>query len=446
MVKLRRVILAFIFVLLAMSIGASVQAQSPRIDVLVVKGTVNPVLVDYIERGIENAEDTGAEAVIIQMDTPGGLDDSTRKIIQSIVNSRVPVVVYVAPSGARAASAGLYILQSAHVAAMSPNTATGAATPISLGEGGEAEISEELQAKIINDSAAYMRSLAEEHGRNADWAEKAVREAVSVTEQEALELNVIDVVAPNLERLIQQLDGRQVKMLGDTTITMETTGAVINEVGMKAVESFLYAIADPNIAYLLLSIASLGIMVEIFNPGLIFPGIIGAISGILAFYSLGQLNVNVAGILLIVLAFGLFIGEVLTTTFGLFTMGGLVSLVAGSLILFQGASPVFRINPWLIAGVAIVVTAAAAFIVQRAITAHRRQAKTGREELLGKTATVRVPLSPEGTVFYKGERWAARSESGDIKKGEQVVIDRVDGLMLYVSKLQANEQQVNNSR
>jgi membrane-bound serine protease (ClpP class) len=439
MVKIRRIILAFIIVLLAISIGASVQAQNPRIDVLTVKGTINPVLVDYIQRGIENAEDTGAEAIIIQMDTPGGLDDSTRKIIQHIVSSRVPVVVYVAPSGARAASAGLYILQSANVAAMSPNTATGAATPISLGEGGEAQISEELQAKIINDSAAYMRSLAESHGRNADWAEKAVREAVSVTEQEALELNVIDIVAPNLENLVQQLDGRQVNMLGDVTITLETAGAVINQVEMRTIEKFLYTIADPNIAYLLLSIASLGIMVEIFNPGLIFPGIIGAISGILAFYSLGQLPVHIAGILLIVLAFGLFVGEVLTTTFGLFTMGGLASLIAGSLILFQGAAPVFRINPWLIAVVVILITAVAAFVVQRAITAHRRQAKTGREELIGKLATVKVTLNPEGTVFYKGERWAAHSDEGEIKQGEQVVIDKVDGLLLYVSRVHTDK-------
>lgn len=445
MINIRRLVLALVIVLLAISIGSSIYSQNPKIDVLTVKGTVNPVLVDYIERGIEDAEDTGAEALIIRMDTPGGLDTATREIIQHIVNSRVPVVIYVSPSGARAASAGFYILQSAHVAAMSPNTATGAATPISLGEGGEAEISDELQAKIINDSAAYIRSLAGSHGRNADWAERAVREGVSVTEQEALDLNVIDVIAPTLDSLVQQLDGWQVTMLGDTTVTLHTAGAVINEVGMKTIERFLYTIADPNIAYLLLSIASLGIMVEIFNPGLIFPGIIGAISGILAFYSLGQLPVNIAGILLIVLAFGLFIGEVLTTTFGLFTMGGLISLVIGSLILFQGAAPVFRIDPWLIVVVVIVITAVAAFVIQRAISAHRRQAKTGREELIGKMATVRVALKPEGTVFYKGERWAARSDSGEIKQGEQVVINSVDGLMLHVSKAGESKQPVNSS-
>jgi membrane-bound serine protease (ClpP class) len=439
MIFLRRIILTIVILLLALSIGTIVSAQSPRIDVMVIKGTINPVLVGYVERAIEDAENNGAEAVIIQMDTPGGLDTAMREIIQKIDNARVPVVVYVSPAGARAASAGLYILQSAHVAVMAPNTATGAATPISLGEGGEVEVSDELQAKILSDAVAYIVSHAETHGRNAEWAERAVREGVSVTEQEALDLNVIDMVSPDLATLIRQLDGRQVKLLGEVVVTLDTADAVINESGMTTIERFLYAIADPNIAYLLLSIASLGIMVEIFNPGLIFPGIIGAISGILAFYSLGQLDVNIAGILLIVLAFGLFVGEVLTTTFGLFTMGGLVSLIIGSLILFQGASPVFRIDPWLIAGVVIVITAVAAFIVQRAIKAHRRQAKTGREELIGKMATVRVALNPEGTVFYKGERWAARSAEGEIKKGEQVVIDSVDGLMLHVSKVKTDK-------
>jgi membrane-bound serine protease (ClpP class) len=221
MVKIRRTLLAIIIVLFAISIATNVKSQSPEIDVLTIKGTINPVLVDYVKRGIETAEDSGAEAVIIQMDTPGGLDTAMRDIIQEIVNSRVPVVVYISPSGARAASAGLYITLSAHVAAMSTNTATGAATPISLGEGGEAEISDELQAKIINDAAAYIRSLAESHGRNADWAEKAVREGVSVTEREALELNVIDIIAPDLETLVRELDGRQVTMLGDFVITLE---------------------------------------------------------------------------------------------------------------------------------------------------------------------------------------------------------------------------------
>jgi len=436
MIKIRRILLVLIGLLLAASIATSVQAASPKIDVITIKGTINPVLVDYVERGIEEAEDSGAEALIIQMDTPGGLDTAMRDIIQLIVNSRVPVVVYVAPSGARAASAGLYILQSAHIAVMAPNTATGAATPIAMGEGGEAEMSDELKAKVINDATAYIRSLAEAHGRNVDWAAKAVTEGVSATEREALEMNVIDMVAPDLDTLIIQLDGKQVTMLDGSQITLQTRGAAIHDVPMKTIQGFLYAIADPNIAYILMSLAMLGIMAEIFNPGLIFPGVVGGISLLLAFYSLGVLPVNYAGVLFIVLAFGLFVAEVLTTTFGLFTAGGVVSLVIGSLILFQGASPVFRVDPWLIATVTIVIAGAFVFIIQRAISAHRKQAKTGWEELIGKTATVKVALNPEGTVFLKGERWSAISEEGSVAPGEEVVIEKIDGLTLYVTKKQ----------
>ncbi len=434
MTKIRRILPVLIGLLLAASIATTVQSQSPKVDVITIKGTINPVLVDYVERGIEQAEDSGAEAIIIRMDTPGGLDTAMRDIIQLIANSRVPVVVYVAPSGARAASAGLYVLQSAHIAAMAPNTATGAATPIAMGEGGEAQMSDELKAKVLNDAIAYIRSLADSHGRNADWAEKAVREGVSVGEQEALELNVIDMIASNTELLVAQMDGRQVTMIDERQITLQTQNATIEYIPMKTIEGFLYAIADPNIAYILLSLAMLGIMVEIFNPGLIFPGVVGAISLLLAFYSLGVLPVNYAGILFIVLAFGLFVAEVLTTTFGLFTAGGVVSLVIGSLILFQGAAPMFRIDPWLIATVTIILAGAFAFIVSRAISAHRKQAKTGREELIGKTATVKVALNPEGTVFFKGERWSAISEDGLVKPGEEVVIKKLDGLTLYVTK------------
>jgi membrane-bound serine protease (ClpP class) len=438
MIKIRRIMLAVIILLLAISIGSSVQSQSPHIHVLTIKGTINPVLVNYVERGIEEAEDSGAEALIIQMDTPGGLDTAMRDIVQLIVNARIPVVIYVAPSGARAASAGVFITIAGHVAVMAPNTAIGAAHPVAIGSDGEAQMSEAMEEKIINDAAAYIRSIAEAHGRNMEWAERAVRESVSATEREALDLNVIDMIAPDLDTLITQLDGRQVTMVNDQQVTLHTQGAIINDVPMKTIEKFLYAIADPNIAYLLLSVATLGIMVEIFNPGLIFPGVVGGISLLLAFYSLGMLPVNYAGILLIVLAIGLFIGEVLTTTFGIFTAGGVVALVIGSLILFQGAGPIFRIDPWLIATVTIIVAGTLAFVLHRAVSAHRRQAKTGWEELIGKTAVVKVALNPEGTVFFKGERWTATSEGEEIKPGDEVIINKVDGLMLYVTKKKQN--------
>lgn len=435
MLRIIRLLTFLVVLLLAGSFVAEAQPMDrSRIDVLTVKGTINPVLTDYITRGIEDAAFEGAQAVIIQMDTPGGLDTAMRDIIQGIVNARIPVIVYVAPSGARAASAGTYITLSAHVAAMAPNTSIGAATPVSLGSGGEAQMSEEMKAKIINDSIAYIRDLASSRGRNADWAEQAVREGISATSQEALALNVVDLVAPNLDALIAELDGRDVTLLDGSTLTLETSGAPVNRVPMDGIEGFLYAIADPNIAFLLLSIASLGIMIEIFNPGLIFPGIVGAISGVLAFYALGQLPVNIAGVLLVILAFGFFIGEVLTTSFGLFTVGGVAALVIGSLILFQGASPVFQVDPWLIASVTIIVALLFAFVVSRVIRAHRRKATTGKEEIIGRRAVVRKALDPEGTIFFKGELWEAISDSGRIEVGEEVSVTEIDGLVLRVVK------------
>lgn len=431
MLRVMRLMLVLAGLLLASTFVVEAQTERSRIDVLTVKGTINPVLVDYIARGIDDAAFEGAQAVIIQMDTPGGLDTSMRDIIQSIVNSRIPVIVYVSPAGARAASAGAYITLSAHVAVMAPNTAIGAATPVSMG----GEMSDEMKAKVINDAIAYIKDLANSHGRNADWAERAVREGVSATSEEALELNVVDMIAPDLDTLIADLDGREVTLLDGSVVTLRTSGVPINEVMMKTIERFLYAIADPNIAFLLLSIASLGIMIEIFNPGLIFPGIVGAISGILAFYALGQLPVNIAGVLLIVLAFGLFIGEVLTTSFGLFTVGGVTSLVIGALILFQGADPaVFRVDPWLIGTMTILITLLFVFVVTRVIRAHRKRATTGKEEIIGRRAVVRETINPEGTVFFKGELWSAVSDSGPIEAGEEVTVTAIDGLILQVIK------------
>ena len=434
MLKIMRIIL-LLGLLIAASISFTAQAASPTIVVLNIDGVINPVLADYIERGIEDAEERNATACIIQMDTPGGLDTAMRDIVQHIVNARLPVIVYVSPSGARAASAGVFITMAAHVAVMAPNTAIGAASPVSIGPEGEQQISETMQEKILNDAAAYIRSLAESHGRNVEWAEKAVREAVSATEQEALELNVIDMVVPTLDSLISQLDGREVTLLDGSVVTINTQGATINKVNMSNIESFLYAISDPNIALLLLSLATLGILIEITNPGLIFPGVVGAICGLLAFYSLGQLPVNIAGILLIVLAFGLFIAEVFTTSFGLLTGGGIIALVLGALILFPLGTP-FSVNPWLLAGIAITIALVFVFVISHVIRAHRRQAYTGREELIGKTAVVKVALNPEGTVLFKGERWTAEVDEGRVRPGEEVVITKYDSLKLYVTKKQ----------
>ncbi|MFC2067840.1 nodulation protein NfeD [Chloroflexota bacterium] len=421
--------------LLATSLLAmEARAANSDIVLLRVKGVINPVLADYIERGIDYAEDSNATACIIQLDTPGGLDTAMRDIVQYIVNARVPVVVYVSPSGARAASAGVFITISAHVAAMAPNTAIGAASPVSIGPEGEQEISETMEEKILNDAAAYIRSLAESHGRNVEWAEKAVREAVSATDQEALELNVIDIIAPDLDSLISQLDGRHITLINGSEVTINTQGATTHNFHMSTIENFLYAISDPNIAFLLLSVATLGIFIEITNPGLIFPGVVGAISGILAFYSLGQLPVNISGVLLIVLAFGLFIAEIFTTSFGLLTIGGVVALVLGYFIIFPIGSPFFSINPWFFTSIVIIIVLVFIFIISRVIRAHRKQPYTGWEELIGKTAIVKEALGPEGMVLFKGERWEAISEKERVEIGKEVVITEVDGLILRVTR------------
>jgi len=411
------------------------RADTPTIDVLHATGVINPVLADYLERGINQSEEHNATVCIIQLDTPGGLDTSMRDIVKEIVDSRVPIVVYVSPAGARAASAGVFITVAAHVAAMAPNTAIGAAHPVSIGEEGEATMSETMEEKVVNDAAAYIRSIAKAHGRNMEWAEKAVRESVSATEQEALELNVIDLVAPNLDALIAQLDGHEVTMLDGRVVTLRTQGATITHNRMTTVEDFLYAISDPNIAYLLLSLAMLGIMAEVSNPGLIFPGVIGAICLLMAFFSLGMLPVNYTGVLLIALAFGLFIAEVFTTSFGLLTAGGVTSLVLGSMILFKGG-PLFQVSPWAIAIVTIFIAGLFVFVISRIVRVHRRQASTGWEDLIGKTAVVKTPLDPEGLVLVKGERWKAVSVSGLVEPGETVIINKVDSLKLFVTKIQ----------
>jgi membrane-bound serine protease (ClpP class) len=424
--------LAFLLALVAgflLPVTASAATQS--IHILHVEGTIVPIVADYIDRGITKAEDENATVCIIELDTPGGLLDSTEEIVQRILNADVPVVVYVSPKGAWAASAGTFITLSAHIAAMVPGTTIGAAHPVAAG--GE-EIPEDQMKKIVEFSAKWMETIAQERGRNIEEARLAVTESKSFTDVDALDANLIDLRADNLEDLISQINGWQVTLANGLEVTIDTTAYETTRNEMSLVEGFLHGISDPNIAYILLSIGSIGIIAEIYNPGMFFPGIAGAISLLLAFYALGVLDANLGGILLILLAFGLFIGEVLTTTFGIFTAGGITALVLGSLILFPGAGPLFRVDPWLIAVVTILVVAIFAFVISRVVQAHRRQAATGREELVGKTAVVKTALEPEGIVLFKGERWTAISEKGRVKPGEEVTITKVDGLKLYVTR------------
>ncbi len=408
-----------------------VRAATPTIDVLRVDGTIVPVIAGYIDRGIEQAETRDNSIVIIELNTPGGLLDTTEDIVQRIMNADVPIIVYVSPRGAWAASAGTFITISANIAAMAPGTTIGAAHPVSAG--GE-DIPEDQMKKITEFSAKWMKTIAQERGRNIEEAQLAVTESKSFTDVDALDFNLIDLRADNLESLISQINGWEVTLANGEEIILDTSGYIVDRTEMSFVERFLYAISNPNIAYILLSLGTMGIIGEIYSPGTFFPGIIGGISLLLAFYSLGVLDAYWGGILLILLAFAFFIAELLTTTFGLFTAGGLTSLVIGSLILFPGAAPVFQVDWWLIAITAICVTAFFAFVINRVIRAHRHQPSSGREELVGKTAVVKVALKPKGVVFIEGERWTAESEQGQVEPEEEVIITKVDGLKLWVTK------------
>jgi len=414
-----------LFVLL---LSGEASAQSSHVDVLRVKGAITPVLSGYVDRGIGVAERDGAVACIIEMDTPGGLDTAMRDIVQSILEADVPVVVYI-PTGARAASAGAFITMAAHVAVMAPATEIGAAHPVAIGEDG---MDETMAEKVVNDAVAYIRSIAETRGRNADWGEEAVRESRSSAASEALDLGVIDIIAEDMDDLLAQVDGWEVTLLGGEVVTLDTEGASISYVDMGALERFLFTISDPNIAYILLSIGMLGIMLELFNPGSIFPGVVGAICLLLAFYALGMLPVNYAGIILILLAFALFIAELFTATNGLLTLGGIASLTIGSMILMT--DPLFGINPGLIAGVVIVIAAFFIFVIASVLRTHRTRQQTGRDAMVGTVGVAKTALAPKGRVFVHGELWEATLDEGRVEPGEEVLITKVEGLRLRVTR------------
>ena len=420
----------FISLVVGALLPAGVRAATPAIDVLRVDGTIVPIVAGYIDRGLEQAETRGSTIVIIELNTPGGLMTTTQKIVERILNAKVPVVVYVSPAGGWAGSAGTFITLASHIAAMAPGSRIGAATPVTMGE----ELSEEMKRKVTEDAAAWIRSIAEMRGRDPDHAELAVREGTSYTVTEALEHNLIDLQADSLQSLISQLNGMKVTLATGEEIILNTEGYMLDRTEMSFVERFLHAISDPNIAYILLSLGTIGIIAEIYSPGALFPGIIGGISLLIAFYSLGVLDAYWGGILLILLAFAFFTAEVFTTTFGLFTTGGITSLVIGSLILFPGAAPFPQVDWWLIATTVICITAFFAFVINRVIRAHRHQPSAGREELVGKTAVVKIALGPKGVVFIQGERWTAVSEKGRVEPEEEVIITRVDGLKLWVTK------------
>jgi len=424
-------LLSLLLLPVAMGLGSSaVSASSANIEILHVEGTIVPVVADYIDRGISHAEDKNADVCIIELNTPGGLLDSTEKIVSKIMNAEVPVVVYVSPKGAWAASAGTFITLSAHIAAMTPGTTIGAAHPVS---GGGEEIPEDQMKKITEFSAKWMRTIAEERGHNMEEAELAVTESKSFTDVDALECNLIDLRANNLEDLISQINGRKVVLANGEEITIDTTGYETARNEMNAIERLLHVVSDPNVAYILFTLATIGLITEISNPGMIFPGVAGGISLLLAFYSLGVLNAYWGGIALVLLGIGLLVAEFFTTSFGLLTAGGVTSLVIGSLILFSH-SPGVEINRGLIAGVTASITAFLIFVIGAIIRGQRRRKATGAEGMVGRAAIAKTSLDPEGKVLAEGELWTAMTDGNRVARGEEVIITKVEELKLWVTR------------
>jgi len=418
--------------------------------VLDMVGPIGPATADFLTGSLEKAAARNAEVVIIRMDTPGGLDASTRDIVKAILNSPVPVATLVTPGGARAASAGTYILYASHIAAMSPATNVGAATPVSIMGGqqpggqeqpGENEEDSEpatdnidtMSRKAINDSVAYVRGLADKHGRNADWAELAVREAASITSEEALEIGVIDLIAKDVGDLLAQIHGRTVEVQGRDRV-MNTSSLLIEQLEPDWKSELLGVITSPTIAYMLLLIGVYGLFFEGYNPGAIFPGVIGAICLLVALYAFQLLPVNYAGFGLLILGILLMIGEAIAPSFGVLGIGGIISVVIGSIILIDTDVPGFMISRPLIGAIALVSSLGLMAIIGIAMKARQRPVVSGREELLGAEGTALLDFEHDGNVFVHSERWSAVSGS-PLREGQAIVVTGVDGLTLKVRPL-----------
>ena len=424
----RAVITAALFC--ALLIAGLGQAHAKRADVVTIDGIINPAVAEFIARTISRSAAEGAECLIIRMDTPGGLDLSMRSIIKEMMSASIPVIVYVGPAGARAASAGALITMAADIAAMTPGTNIGAAHPVSLGGG---TMEDDMAAKVENDAAAYAESIATKRNRNKEWAIKAVRESVSIAEKEALAIKVIDLIASDLDDLLRQLDGRKITTAAGVKI-IETANIEVNEIEMGLREKVLDTLSNPNIAYILMIVGLLGLYFELSNPGAIFPGIIGGISLILAFFAFQTLPVNYAGILLIILALILFILEIKVTSFGMLTVGGVISLTLGSLMLFDSrAAPFARVSYDVLIPVVLITSVCCVLIVYLAIRAYSRKPTTGREGLTGEIGISKSAIDPEGKVYVHGEYWDASSDEA-IPEGTPVKVVGVKDSKLTVRK------------
>ncbi len=406
-------------------------APAGAVHVLTVKGSVNPVMERYINRGIGAAEEDQAAAVVIRLNTPGGLSSSMDQIVQRILRSRVPVIVYVWPSGGQAASAGTYIAYASHIAAMTPGTVIGSATPIDVSG---KNIEGDLGRKVLENAVAKIRALALLRGRNADWAEQAVREGISAEQNQALSLNVINVVAKDVDELLSAVDGQTVEIQGQGNQLLRTSQAPVVYNDRNFVEDLLDVIANPNIAFLLLSLGSLALFIEIINPGHIFPGVFGVISLLLGFFALSVLPFNWVGVALILFAFVLFGLEMFITSHGILGIGAAISLVFGGILLTSDNPPGFQVSPWLVFALAAALALFVLFVVVNIVRIRRMPAKGGVESMLGRKAIARSPLDPQGFVFTSGEYWAAESDDGHIQAGESVIITAINGLKLKVKR------------
>jgi membrane-bound serine protease (ClpP class) len=393
---------------------------------------IHPVAAELVEDAVREADERGAAVLVLELSTPGGLLTSTREMFTAMLGARTPVVAYVAPSGAQAASAGFFLLMAADVAAMAPGTNTGAAHPV----GGQGEdIEGTMGEKAEQDAAATIRSLAERHGRNAELAEAAVVESRSFTADEALDAGLVDLVAPSFQALLVALDGREVEKNG-RTVTLRTAEAPVVEIELSPLRRVLSALAHPNIAYILLSLGFLGLYFELMNPGTILPGVVGAICLILAFFALSVLPFNFAGIALILLAILLFIAEIKVPSFGLLTVGGVVSLALGGLLLFKSPVPALRVSFDMIAGVALVALIVVAGLVRLAVKAQRNKVRTGSEGLVGEVGQAVDEIDPQGKVFVHGEYWHAVAAE-PIPASAAVEVTGVRGMLLTVRPLAA---------
>jgi membrane-bound serine protease (ClpP class) len=433
-----RITRVFFLSLILLSLISTVVAAAPgqEVVVLTARGTINPAMAGYLARGIADAERTNAQAVVIQLDTPGGLDSSTREIMQSIINSRVPVIVYVHPPGGRAASAGLFITQAAHVAAMAPNTNIGSATPVQMGggqQGGEgAQTDDALTRKIENDAVAIITRVAEERGRNVEWVERAVRDAVNVHDREAIELGVVDLVAPDLRSLLSSIDGRSVQLGNGQTVVLETANAPLRDKEMSVGERIIHLLSDPNLAFILMTVGVYGLIYELANPGIGVPGVAGAISLILGLYALGTMEASFAAIALILVAFALFLADVLLTPgVGVLTVVGAVTFALGSLFLFDGETPGVNLSPLVVIPVIGSTVAFFTFAVASVYRTRMLPAATGADTLVGALGVTSTEIAPEGMIHVAGELWRAVAQT-PIARNQPVKIIARKGLTLEV--------------